>query len=147
MQSHQTGAINGNRLGSVVVAHTARITTVDYGAIGNNDQKLIQIKASAANPVGLRPHIAVRVQGVNGANAYTAQLGTTQGGTEVIGASDLKTAAPAGFGATGTIRWFVADTDIWLRVINATTVPSAGESWVTLELFEGNVVKPTNQLS
>lgn len=141
--SHLSGAISGGRQGGINVAHSFVMDFSAYQAIGANNQFLVKIPGTTANPIAFRISAIVHQQFVNGANAVTLSAGYGVGGTQLLNAVDMKAVANSNYQATGAIRMRDVETDIYITLTNAVTAATAGRVLIVLEVWDVNLKVPT----
>jgi len=148
MQTHQTGCLKGNRLGSVLT-RTSWIFPFSAPLTSGVSQKICTIPAGP-NAVGglsvIQPSPAaykVRIVVITSSDAVTSDqidLGTSSGGNQLLAAQNLKAASGTMYSSPPNDFTIVkADTEIWITetIVGAKTV---GEFAVVVEPFELNTL-------
>lgn len=141
MQSHSSGCIKGNRLGSNPVRHSWIIPFTTAKLTSGTDVKLCTLPGSTFNPLAYSCRIIVGTANNSGTSAV-ARIGTASGGTTLINDVDLKAAAGTNYTTTNVFTYGRVDVDIWVRVTSVGTAATTGEFAILIEPFELNVADP-----
>lgn len=134
MQDHVTGAIAGNRLGSVINRQAWKFASGDGVLVTGVSQRLCTVLGSVANP-GLYKVRIITVTANTASGNVTGSIGTTSGGTEVINGTSLKAAAGTVVTQTNEFIYTEANVDLYVTYTVASGTDAAGKWIVIVEPF------------
>jgi len=140
MQSHETGAIEGVRQGSVVVVQSVVLDAL-LSPPASATKKLISIPATPQKPVAYKLSTVVLAP-ITGSTTANLNVGSSNGATDLL-TSDAKAAAGTANPATApVVKVITAKLEIWVGFSSTGPTATGGKTAVIIELYELNTTKP-----
>jgi hypothetical protein len=134
MQTHFSGAIVSNKIGSAITRIAFPISWNETTAPSGTSIKLCTIPASATTPIVFSAYLAIDVAN-DAATSAVAILGFGSGLSNWMAAFDIK-GASATFNYSPANQVFKkAETELWYTQTFVGT-PTAGKVWIIVEIAE-----------